>query len=118
MRERHVRTHIITLFQLFLSICFIHPSCYQASSPPSALLAGGEIDIEAASPLAREVARNLWERRTEKARNILISSLMEAQDKVKFLMFKYMETGVGARGVSVLATRKIIDSLKVDKRQS
>jgi len=99
------------ILQLFLSICFIHPSCYQ-DSPPSGLLAGGDIDLEAASPLAREVARNLLERRTEKARNILISSLMEAQDKVKFLMFKYMETGVGARGVSVLATRKIIDSLK------
>ena len=64
------------------------------------------------------MARNLRERRTEKARNILISSLMEAQDKVKFLMFKYMQTGVAARGVSVLATRKIIDSLKVNESQS
>jgi len=99
------------ILQLFLSICFIHPSCYQ-DSPPSSLLSGGDIDLEAASPLARDVARNLLERRTEKARNIIISALMETQDKVKFLMFKYMETGVGARGVSVLATRKIIDSLK------
>jgi len=99
------------ILQLFLSICFIHPSCYQ-DSPPSGLLSGGDIDLEAASPLARDVARNLLERRTEKARNIIISALMETQDKVKFLMFKYMETGVGARGVSVLATRKIIDSLK------
>jgi len=99
------------ILQLFLSICFIHPSCYQ-DSPPTALLTDGNIDLEAASPLAREVARNLLERRTERARNILIAALMKAQDKVKFLMFKYMETGVGARGVSVLATRKIIDSLK------
>jgi len=99
------------ILQLFLSICFIHPSCYQ-DSPPTGLLTDGNIDMEAASPLARDVARNLLERRTEKARNILISALMETQDKVKFLMFKYMETGVGARGVSVLATRKIIDSLK------
>jgi len=99
------------ILQLFLSICFIHPSCYQ-DSPPTGLLTDGNIDLEAASPLARDVARNLLERRTEKARNILISALMETQDKVKFLMFKYMETGVGARGVSVLATRKIIDSLK------
>lgn len=99
------------ILQLFLSICFIHPSCYQ-DSPPSGLLSDGDIDLEAASPLAREVARNLLERRTEKARNLIISALMETQDKVKFLMFKYMETGVGARGVSVLATRKIIDSLK------
>jgi len=99
------------ILQLFLSICFIHPSCYQ-ESPPTGLLSDGDIDLEAASPLARDVARNLLERRTEKARTILISALMETQDKVKFLMFKYMETGVGARGVSVLATRKIIDSLK------
>jgi len=99
------------ILQLFLSICFIHPSCYQ-DSPPSGLLSDGDIDLEAASPLARDVARNLLERRTEKARNLIISALMETQDKVKFLMFKYMETGVGARGVSVLATRKIIDSLK------
>jgi len=99
------------ILQLFLSICFIHPSCYQ-DSPPTGLLTDGNIDLEAASPLARDVARNLLERRTEKARNLIISALMETQDKVKFLMFKYMETGVGARGVSVLATRKIIDSLK------
>jgi len=102
------------ILQLFLSICFIHPSCYQ-DSPPTGLLTDGNIDLEAASPLARDVARNLLERRTERARNILIAALMKAQDKVKFLMFKYMETGVGARGVSVLATRKIIDSLKVKK---
>merc|ERR1712061_620448 len=99
------------ILQLFLSICFIHPSCYQ-DSPPSGLLSDGDIDLEAASPLARDGARNLLERRTEKARNLIISALMETQDKVKFLMFKYMETGVGARGVSVLATRKIIDPLK------
>ena len=104
----------ISFLQLFLSICFIHPSCYQ-DSPPSGLLSDGDIDLEAASPLARDVARSLLERRTEKARNLIISALMETQDKVKFLMFKYMETGVGARGVSVLATRKIIDSLKVNK---
>jgi len=99
------------ILQLFLSICFIHPSCYQ-DSPPSGLLSDGDINLEAASPLASDVARSLLERRTEKARNLIISALMETQDKVKFLMFKYMETGVGARGVSVLATRKIIDSLK------
>merc|ERR1712152_23726 len=77
------------ILQLFLSICFIPPSCYQ-DSPPSGLLAGGDIDLEAASPLARDVARSLLERRTEKARNLIISALMETQDKVKFLMFKYM----------------------------
>merc|ERR1712226_1669843 len=61
------------ILQLFLSICFIHPSCSQDSAP-SGLLSGGDIDLEAASPLARDLARNLLERRTEKARNILISA--------------------------------------------
>ena len=72
-----------------------------------------EIDLQTASPLAREIAQNLLDRRTEKARNILVNSLMEVQDSVKTLMFKYIEIGVGARGVSVLATKKIIDSVKV-----
>jgi len=99
------------MLQLFLSICFIHPSCYQ-DSPPIATSGSSEIDLQAASPLARDIAQNLLDRRTEKARNILVHSLMEVQDSVKLLMFKYIEIGVGARGVSVLATKKIIDSVK------
>ena len=97
---------------MFLSICFIHPSCYQ-DSPPAFTFDSSEIDLQTASPLAREIAQNLLDRRTEKARNILVKSLMEVQDSVKTLMFKYIEIGVGARGVSVLATKKIIDSVKV-----
>ena len=97
---------------MFLSICFIHPSCYQ-DSPPTFTSDSSEIDLQTASPQAREIAQNLLDRRTEKARNILVNSLMEVQDSVKTLMFKYIEIGVGARGVSVLATKKIIDSVKV-----
>ena len=97
------------LFQLFLSICFIHPACYQDTPPSSS----SSIDLQSASPLARDVAENLLDRRTERARNVIISSLMEAQEEVRLLMFKYIEIGVGARGVSVLATKKIIDSVKV-----
>merc|ERR1711978_247652 len=104
------------MLQLFLSICFIHPSCYQ-DSPPIATSGSSEIDLQAASPLARDLAVNLLDRRTEKARNILISALMEAQESVKLLMFKYIEIGVGARGVSILATKKIIDSVKVISHQ-
>ena len=37
-----------------------------------------------------------------------------AQDEVKMLMFKYIQIGVEARGVSVLATKNIIDAVKVN----
>jgi len=97
------------MLQLFLSICFIHPACYQDKPPTSS---SEDIDLQSASPLARDVAEKLLDRRTEKARNVIIDSLMETQDKVKQLMFKYIEIGVGARGVSVMATKKIIDSVK------
>lgn len=97
------------MLQLFLSICFIHPACYQDKPPTSS---SEDIDLQSASPLARDVAEKLLDRRTEKARNVIVDSLMETQDKVKQLMFKYIEIGVGARGVSVLATKKIIDSVK------
>lgn len=96
------------MLQLFLSICFIHPACYQDTPPSSS----SSIDLQSASPLAKDVAENLLDRRTERARNVIISSLIEAQEEVRLLMFKYIEIGVGARGVSVLATKKIIDSVK------
>ena len=44
---------------------------------------------------------------------MLIKELVSVQKQVKFLMFKYIELGVGARGVSVLATKNIIDAVKV-----
>jgi len=100
------------VLQLFLSICFIHPACYQDKPPVSSSSSSEDIDLQSASSLAREIAEMLLDRRTEKARNVIIDALMETQDKVKQLMFKYIEIGVGARGVSVLATKKIIDSVK------
>ena len=38
---------------------------------------------------------------------------MRVQAEVKMLMFKYIQIGVQARGVSVLATKNIIDAVKV-----
>ena len=66
------------------------------------------------SPLARDLADNLIHRRTERARNSLVTALMRVQDEVKMLMFKYIQIGVEARGVSVLATKNIIDAVKVN----
>merc|ERR1719468_169004 len=93
--------------QLFLSICFVHPSCYQ-DSPPSASSRASEarsLDLGLMSPLARDIADNLIQRRTERARNTLVSAIMRVQAEVKMLMFKYIQIGVQARGVSVLPPR-------------
>merc|ERR1712117_83041 len=101
------------MLQLFLSICFIDPSCYQ-DTPPIVTshqdVSGTKLEYSSSS--ARDLVDNLVHRRTEKARNILIKKLMDAQDRIKYLMFKYIEIGVGTRGVSVLATKNIIDSVK------
>ena len=58
---------------------------------------------------------NLLARKTETARNILLKMVKQVQEKIKFLMFKYIEKGVGERGVSLVATRNIIDTFKVEK---
>ena len=108
--------HSFLHFQLFLSICFVHPSCYQ-DAPPSASSRASEarsLDLGLMSPLARDLADNLIHRRTERARNSLVTALMRVQDEVKMLMFKYIQIGVEARGVSVLATKNIIDAVKVN----
>jgi len=97
--------------QLFLSICFLHPSCYQDSAPTNDI-DDSPLDTAKMSPLLRDLADNLLHRRTEKARNILVAALMNVQDHVKRLMFKYIELGVAARGVSVPATKNIIDAVK------
>jgi hypothetical protein len=68
------------------------------------------------SPLSQELARHLSARRTETARNMLVDAVMQVQKKIKALMFKYIQEGVGARGVSILATKTIIDSIKVIKQ--
>ena len=58
---------------------------------------------------------NLLARKTETARNILLKMVKQVQEKIKVLMFKYIEKAVGERGVSLVATRNIIDTFKVGK---
>lgn len=112
--------HSFLHFQLFLSICFVHPSCYQDAPPSTSISASSRasearsLDLSLMSPLARDLADNLIHRRTERARNSLVTALMRVQDEVKMLMFKYIQIGVEARGVSVLATKNIIDAVKVN----
>lgn len=98
------------MLQLFLSICFVHPDCYQAAPPAATRLE--EADLASLSPLARDLADNLRNRRTEAARNLLVAALSNVQERVTRLMFKHIELGVGARGVSVAATKNIIDAVK------
>merc|ERR1711892_633899 len=97
------------MLQLYLSICFIHPACYQLDSSSNILLPHSKSPV---SPLSQELSRHLSARRTETARNMLVDVVMNVQRKIKVLMFKYIQEGVGARGVSVLATKTIIDSIK------
>merc|ERR1712072_466731 len=102
--------------QLFLSICFVHPSCYK-DSPPSASNRASEarsLDLGLMSPLARDIADNLIQRRTERARNSRVSAIMRVQAEVKMLMFKYIQIGVQARGVSVDAVKNIWISVNSD----
>lgn len=97
------------VLQLFLSICFLHPNCGQDTANE---VDESPLDLSRMTPFSRDLADNLLHRRTEKARNILVSALMNVQDHVKALMFKYIQIGVASRGVSVPATKKIIDAVK------
>jgi len=97
------------MLQLFLSICFIHPTCYELDSPSPIL---NPDTMSSRSPLSNQLAENLSARRTETARNMLVDEVMKVQKQIKGLMFKYIQEGVGARGVSILATKTIIDSIK------
>ena len=92
----------------------MHPSCYQDSAPGALHTSDDSpLDISTMSPIASDLADNLINRRTERARNILVHALMQVQTHVRRLMFKYIEVGVAARGYSVPATMGIIDAVKV-----
>merc|ERR1712013_173338 len=94
------------MLQLFLNLCFLHPSCYQLELPST---------NTSSSPISRtslDMKNNLLARKTETARNILLKMVKQVQEKIKVLMFKYIEKAVGERGVSLVATRNIIDTFK------
>ena len=97
-------------YQLFLNICFLHPTCYQLEMPSTTAYSSSYI-----SSSSQDMVDNLLARRTETARNILLNMIRDVQDKIKILMFKYIEKGVGERGVSLMATKSIIDSVKVNE---
>merc|ERR1719179_51392 len=94
------------MLQLFLNLCFLHPSCYQLELPST---------NTSSSPISRtslDMKKNLLARKTESARNILLKMVKQVQERIKVLMFKYIEKGVGERGFSLVATRNIIDTFK------
>jgi len=100
------------ILELYLSLCFLHPQCYQLEVP---LLQEDEEELPPPN-LTSEPARQLWghleARRTESARNLLVGLIRQVQAGNKRMMFQYIKEGVAARGVSIAATRNIIDSIK------
>lgn len=100
------------ILELYLGLCFLHPQCYQLEMP---LPQDGE-DILLPPNLNSEQAKELWghlkARRTESARNLLVGLIKQIQSSNKRMMFQYIKEGVAARGVSVAATKNIIDSIK------
>ena len=97
-------------YQLFLSICFLHPTCYQLDMPSTTTYSSSYI-----SSSSQDMVDNLLARRTETARDILLDMIRDVQDKIKILMFRNIENGVGEIGVSLTATKSIINSVKVNQ---
>jgi len=91
------------ILELFLSVCFVHPDCFQLDSPFPDTELGAQ---------GREVLHLLKARRSETARVLLLSKIEQVVVKVKQEMFKAMEVEVAKRGVSISATKNIIDSIK------
>jgi len=95
------------LLQLFLSLCFLDPSCYQLEAPRKL-----ESDQETPSPLILELEHRLMDKRKEAARNLLVELIDSVVEENRRSMFDAIEEGVATRGVSVIATKNIIDSIK------
>lgn len=91
------------ILELFLSVCFVHPNCLQLESPLPMTELGEE---------GREILRLLQARRTETARLLLLNKIERVNLKIKEYMFQVISEQVAKRGVSVAATKNIIDTVK------
>lgn len=98
------------ILELYISLCFLHPQCYQLDTP--VVLEGGAPPPDLSLFQSKELWGHLKTRRTESARNLLVGLIRQIQRENKRMMFKYIQEGVGERGVSVAATKNIIDSIK------
>lgn len=91
------------MLELFLTVCFVHPHCFKFEAP----IPGSELGAE-----AREILQLLQSRRPESARRRLLEKIEAVRVLIKHKMFQILSEEVGARGVSVAATKNIIDSVK------
>lgn len=94
------------LLQLFLSLCFLHPTCYQLDSPLLTRSQGPP------SPQINRLETMLRGRLRETARNALVDMVKVVERENKKTMFEAIREGVAERGVSVPATKNIIDAIK------
>merc|ERR1712072_1460162 len=60
----------------------------------------------------KELWSHLKARRTESARSLLVNLIKQLEASSKKMMFRYIQQGVAERGVSVVATKNIIDAVK------
>jgi len=104
------------ILELYLSLCFLHPKCYQLQMP---FYQEDEEDEENVPPPPKLDSRQkkiLWghlkARRTESARTLLVNLIKQLEASSKKMMFRFIQQGVAERGVSVAATMNIIDAVK------
>jgi len=84
------------ILELYLSLCFLHPKCYQLQMP---FYQGEDYDEDEDMPpppkLDSEQKKILWghlkARRTESARNLLVSLIKQIEASSKKMMFRYIQ---------------------------
>ena len=88
----------------------MQPGCYQLDANETFVPLNSMANL---TPFSQLLTEHLHARRTETARNMMVNAVKTAQKEIKSMMFQKIQEGVGARGVSILATKNIIDSVKV-----